>query len=38
MPLVDFGLNSAWITGTVELIKPMPQPDTTRPTIIWARE
>ena len=37
-PRVAFGLNSAWKTGTVELMKPMPTPETIRATIMWARE
>lgn len=36
-PLLDLGLNSACKTGTVELMMPMPTPDTMRPTMSWAR-
>ena len=31
-PREDFGLNSAWMTGTVELTKPIPMPLTMRAT------
>jgi hypothetical protein len=32
-PLVALGLNSDWKTGTVELMKPIPTPDTILATI-----
>jgi hypothetical protein len=32
------GANSDWNTGVVELMKPMPMPDTMRPTMSCARE
>jgi hypothetical protein len=37
MPRVALGLNSACKTGTVELMAPMPMPETIRATIICAR-
>jgi hypothetical protein len=37
-PRVAFGLNSAWNTGTVLLINPMPTPDITLATTMCARE
>jgi hypothetical protein len=36
-PRLAFGLNSAWNTGTVELINPIPTPETIRATIMCAR-
>ena len=36
-PLVALGENSDWNTGTVELMTPIPMPETIRATMICAR-